>query len=60
MFAPVYAQAGVAAVATVIANPTLAGLWRADGCAGFDPVQSVTPNQIKPLKCNKHVDLVLI
>ena len=38
MFAPAFAQAGVAAAASVIA-PTLTGVWHAAGCAGFDPVQ---------------------
>ena len=56
--APVYAQAGVAAVATAVATSTSLGTGGAIGRAGFDHVQSVSPNQIKPLKCNKHVDLV--
>lgn len=55
----VYAQAGVA-IATAAATTTSVGTGSATGRAGFDHVQSVSPNQIKPLKCNKHVDLLLI
>lgn len=54
-----YAQAGVA-IATAVATSTFLGTGSAIGRAGFDHVQSVSPTQIKPLKCNKHVDLVLI
>ena len=54
VIALVYAQAGVTAVAYVDASFIFA-IGRA-----IDPVQSVSPSQIKPLKCNKHVDLVII
>ena len=59
VIALVYAQAGVRAVAPAFVTPTSVGAGSAIGRAGFDHVQSVSPNQIKPLKCNKHVDLVL-
>lgn len=57
MVALVYAQAGVQAIATV---NVISRHFIAVGSAGFDPVQSECPNQITPLKCNKHVDLLLI
>ena len=52
----VHAQAVVEAVASAIATSTSKGTGGAVGRAAIDHVQK--PNQIKPLKCNKHVDLV--
>ena len=54
--APVSAQAGVAVIATAVATSTSKGTGGAVGRAAIDHVQK--PNQIKPLKCNKHVDLI--
>lgn len=42
--APVSAQAGVAVIATAVATSTSKGTGSAIGRAGFDHVQSVSPN----------------